>query len=232
MTNSQVYIFKEMNWGPRGGGGLIQCLEYSKAEKSRRHSPLRWDFSDFPQRKSKVREGQISQGQALWWVESWPRRPSRTSVLQLLTSPSAPKQPSATTCICTEHRKSGIWNGFPSHWNKGQAPRVNSEATLMGKVECWSGTENPEVKQWSIRNWQAELSGPGKILTNRLRFPTLSGRALVDSGKGGRVCSFLSRKLSFLSPCPPCPPVVMQGLEPLGLPPQPPCLFFSWWVSY
>lgn len=78
------------------------------------------------------------------------------------TPPTPPhthsKQLSATICISRELRKSAIANAFSCRWNKGQTARVNSEATLMGKAECWSETENPKDKQWSSGNFGKQSS--------------------------------------------------------------------------
>lgn len=82
--------------------------------------------------------------------ESRSQRSIRTPVLQsFLSLSSCTPKPSASICTTTDIRKSEIWSDFPSHWNKGQTPKVNNEATLMGKVECCSEPENPKIKQSS-----------------------------------------------------------------------------------
>lgn len=226
-----------MNWGPRGrwswynadtimvgirkAGCILLYNEISLTPKR----------SGFFQTKGKVGEGQISQGQALGCVLASETHQDICATVALFHS--TPKYPSATACISTELRKSEIWNDFPSHWNKGQTPRVNSEATRMGKVECWSETENPKVKQWSSGNFGKQSSqDQGRYSQTSSDSQRCLGEWFWILAKGECVCSFLSRNLSFLLLSYLLPHSVNTGAWTTRLHPLSPFFFFTWWVSY
>lgn len=195
-------------------------LQDRNDEKSKMHSLLWWGYSDpwgVWSSPKKSREGlkQPRTGLRAGQVRASEIRQDIFSHYGHLPYSPLPKHPSATTCTSRELRKTSISNTFPCVWNNGQTARVNSEATLMGKVECWSETEKPQsqtTKQWKL--WQAELSGSGKTLTNKFRFPSLE--VLNIRRVDVLFFFFLTKEAEFSSPCPHFLVAVMLGLEPLG----------------
>ena len=116
-------------------------------------------------------EEQNSPGLTLWW-ETWTLGNTSGPVLNgPLTLPHAPQKNNFT-----QFRKTKIESHFPSHRNKHQIPRANNEATVVGKVECWSGTITPKSNKWVVVALENKaLMDPRRVFRhiNKLRFPQM-----------------------------------------------------------